>query len=199
MKFTTSILTAVLSALAAAQSTSPGPQMLYAGPYKRAPALPASNTALTLSTAAGSSALVLTSASRADVPGFPYTVNPWPTGRIESTWYPDGAMALVPADPAQTSGTYYLEWADDGYGGVDGPAGTFTATGCDCGGNCGGFCVKVSDGATVLSGAWMVELTESVADGGWRVGWSNGTAGLPAGWQGVFLWRTQWVEPEASA
>ncbi|TGZ84453.1 hypothetical protein EX30DRAFT_336981 [Ascodesmis nigricans] len=127
--------------------------------------------------------------------GFPSYVYPNPRGQIFTPTVP-GSAYLSPVSGGP-SGLYNLRW-----GTVPGSAvplsKLFYATGCGCGGNCGGACVVVDDTPAdeFNTGLWLATAPVNLAGapaGSWQVRWWNGTTGLPTGHNNVLLWRGAWA------
>ena len=151
-------------------------QVLRAGIYKFQTPLPTSNTGLTLSATNNFviGPVVTTS--------FFFTIPEAPTnsGKLTSPSR-SGYLDLAAGDVA---GLYELKWEDDV---TEGAETEFLASGCDCGGNCGGACVRV-EGQGPLDGLWVLDERVAGAEE-WKVGYWNGTGTRPSGLTTIILWR----------
>lgn len=152
-------------------------QVFSAGISKNQPPLPTTNVGLTLS---DTNNFVI---GPVVTTPFTFTV---PEDSTHSARFTSpsraGYLDLAAGDVA---GFYELKWEDD----VDEGAGAeFLASGCGCGGNCGGACVK-AEGQDEVAGEWVLDERVAGTEEEWKLGYWNGTETKPEGLRSIILWR----------
>ncbi|KAI5796517.1 hypothetical protein EDC01DRAFT_776435 [Geopyxis carbonaria] len=177
------VLLLVLAALAHAQKGFP--YKLTVGTYKFDVPLPTTNTSVSVSKR--TSQLIIGDPRNTGFPSY----TPQPHGLTTSKWYVGKALYLSPNKTLPEGELYDLKM---GYGWVDDQSlAVFTPSGCICGGNCGGACLRF--GVNLVSGAWVIPSSKNSdgKSGGWPIQYWNSTKN-PAtlGLRSVILWRNSW-------
>jgi len=124
--------------------------------------------------------------------GFPAYVYPSPRGSLYTPTI-NGNAYLSPV--TGTSGLYDLRWGNVPSN-LQALSKLWWATGCGCGGNCGGICFLIDDTPSddFTTGQWVAKKADATFPGnGYVVRWYNGTVALGSGYQSVLLWREPWV------